>query len=93
MKQAGYREYEPDNFQKRVEDTQGIRYYINAKFYQIRDLTIWGFNVQMETSHGAIQIELVQWFNGIYSKNTIDDAELYFDGIWQYNGKPYYEMR
>jgi hypothetical protein len=95
----GYKEWQKNDFQKRIEDDIGIRYHINVNRTDIpfdgRRMNVWSFNVQFSASHGAIDVELTQWFNddGRYSGNTVADAEDQFDRIWESLGKPYYERK
>jgi len=104
MIEAGYRQYatgrnaagnDMPKFQKRIDDEVGIRYFINANFITVVRITYWEFSVQMNTPHGAVNLEAVQWFNdnGKYSGNEIKDVEEYFTRFWEFNGKPYYEKR
>ena len=95
---SGYREWKPDNFQKRIDDDIGIKYFIDIKKLELpNDVlhTIWSPSIQIETPNGAVEIELVQWFNndGKLSGNTIEDVENYFERIWTFHGRPYYEKR
>ena len=95
---AGYREWKLDHFQKRFEDEIGIKYHIDIVRLEIPNETlhvVWSPSMQIITPNGAVEIELVQWFNndGELSGNTIEDIEEYFERIWTFHGKPYYEKR
>ena len=95
---AGYREWKPDHFQKRVDDEVGIKYFINIQRMELPRIalnTLWSPSIQIETPNGAVEIELVQWFNndGKTSGNTIEDVENYFERIWTFHEKPYYEKK
>lgn len=95
MLDANYTEFEHNKFQKKIIDKKGIKYFINAEYYQHTTTHYgWQFKVQFETVLGAVNVELVQWFNnnGIDSEVTIKDAEDYFEFIWNANSKPYYEI-
>ena len=66
LRNAGYREWKKDHFQKRLDDDLGIKYFINIRKIELPwDTlhTIWDPSIQIETSNGAVEIELVQWFN------------------------------
>ena len=105
LKENGYTEYKDNSgdfgkrfFQKKFIDKKGEKYFINCYYYFYANTggqqRFWDFNMQIETSKGAVEITTVQWFNqdGIYSNNTIKDVEDYFEKMWVANGKPYYEL-
>ena len=98
LRKAGYREWKEDHFHKRLDDDLGIKYFINIQRIEFSNdtlHTIWSPSIQMETPNGAVEIELVQWFNndGETSGNTIKDVENYFERIWTFHGMPYYEKK
>jgi hypothetical protein len=98
LRNAGYCEWKEDHFQKRLDDEVGIKYFINIHRIELSNNalhTIWYPSIQIETSNGAVEIELVQWFNndGETSGNTIKDVENYFERIWNFHGMPYYEKK
>lgn len=84
-------------FQKKFTDENGTKYFINCKYYYFlnneNQWEFWDFSMQIETLNGAVDISTVQWFNqnGIYSKRTIKDVEIYFEDMWIANKCPYYE--
>lgn len=95
---SGYREWRLDHFQKRFDDESGIKYFIDIIRIGIPSNVVnvmWAPSMQLNTPNGAVQIELVQWFNngGETSGNTIEDVENYFERLWNFHGKPYYELR
>lgn len=98
LQDAGYREWKPDHFQKRFEDDIGIKYHIDIVRAEIPNSplhTVWSPSMQIITPKGAVEFELVQWFNddGKLSGNTIEDVESYLESLWAFHGKPYYEKK
>jgi hypothetical protein len=93
---TGYTEWKPENFQKKLRDKNGIKYFIDVEhaIFDLPNLTSWWtFKVQFITERGSVEIQTVQWFNedGIYSNNQIKDAEDYLEKMWVAHNKPYYE--
>lgn len=91
---AGYKQYEKSKldhdsitecFQKKIRGD----YFINVNHWFHSNHALmdsWQFKVQFHTlKGGAVNVELVQWFNnsGTYSGKTIQDAEDFFEKIWQ----------
>lgn len=101
LKKAGYTKYSKfndfTNFQKKIKDKEGIKYFIHCKYYTVlnnqENLEFWDFSMQLETRYEAVNFNTVQWFNqsGKYSRKTIKDVEDYFEWLWQQHNKPYYE--
>jgi len=98
----GYRKFlQPESetilYQKKVTDKKGIKYFLDCYYttlpYSTTIQTFWNFNVQMETKDGMVEFQTIQWFNqeGIYTGKNHLHAEEYFEKIWIYSGKPYYE--
>ena len=93
----GYNEWKVDHFQKRIDNDYGKKYFINCKKYVIpmKDSNVnwWEFDVTLKSKNGSINISTVQWFNndGIHSQNTIQDVENYFETIFNFHDKPYFE--
>ena len=97
ISEAGYEEYKPNEYQRRVVDNKGTKYFINCKHCTFpKSSSIgdwWEFSMQIETKYGTVNFQTVQWFNenGKYSQNKIINVHKYFDWLWMKHGKPYYE--
>jgi len=84
-------------YQKKVVDEKGIKYFINCYYDEIKTkenlLKFWNFSIQIKSEQGTVNIETVQWFNqdGIYTGKNHLNAEEYFEKMWMYHGKNYYE--
>lgn len=100
LRNSGYHEWKLGHFQKRVENTIGIKYFIEIEIISIphglSSMTVYGVSMQTADDHGnVINVELVQWFNddGRYSGCTLEDAEAYIERFWEFNGNHYYELK
>ncbi len=97
MLEAGYKEYKSNEYQRKVVDKKGTKYFINCKHDSFPNksgsMNWWSFDMQIETKYGAVDFQTVQWFNenGKYSQNKIINVHKYFDWLWIKHGKPYYE--
>jgi len=95
----GYREWKPNHYQKLISNDSGKKYFINiinTDFSTMQsDLGQWWTpSVQLETDKGSVNFELVQWFNGSgkYSGRTIEEVEDYFESLFEFHNKPYYDL-
>lgn len=93
-----YTEWKKDNYQKVIIDEIGKKYFINIVSVDLsliqKNLGIhWTPQMQLETDKGSVNFELVQWFNnnGEYSGRTIEEVEEYFENLFVFHNKPYYE--
>lgn len=87
----GYVEYNTNKFQKKFVDKIGIKYFIECDYYECHDFCLWTFKMQLNTKHGAVDFETVQWFNDSQNK-TLKDVEDYFQWLWEIHEEPYYEL-
>lgn len=86
----GYKEWKNDNYQKLVSDEEGKKYFINIECFDFSERVFWGPYIQLETDKGSVKYSLIQWFNNS-SGRTIEEMEEYFEALFVFHNKPYYE--
>lgn len=96
LAKAGYDEWKPNYFQKKLMDGRDVKYFINVQHYPPSYDNVgsmWDATIQCDTPKGSVMLSTLQWFNndGKYSHNTIEDVEALFERFWQFLGQPRYE--
>lgn len=99
----GYRRYNQSRkgseymLQKRVDDEQGKRYFINIYVYDWRKYTyqyphMSDFSFAPEVQFRAFEEGKMTMNVSLItnSNTTIEQIEKEFEGVWVYLGKPYY---